>query len=62
MKDELKLKNIIQSVIWFIIQRNDGVNKESAIRAFYGTRLCRAHGEDLTFQDIDRFADLAYCE
>ena len=59
---ELELKHILQSVFWFIMHRNDGVKKQDAIRAFYKTRLCRRHGEGLTFHDIDRFADFAYCE
>ncbi len=62
MKDKLELKNILQSVFWFIMQRNDGVNKKDAIREFYKTRLCQKHGEALTFHDIDRFAEFAYCE
>ena len=62
MKDELELKNILQSVIWFIMQRNDGFNKKDAIRTFYKTRLCKKHGENLTFHDIDCFAEFAYCE
>ena len=59
---ELEMKHVLPSVIFFIIQRNEGVSESEAIKKFYATRLCRLHGENLTFGDIDHFARFAYCE
>ena len=59
---QLKMRYVLPSVLFFIIQRNEGIPEREAIKKFYKTKLCRLHGENLTFGDVDHFSRFAYCD
>jgi hypothetical protein len=59
---ELEMRYVLPSVLFFIIQRNEGIPEREAIQKFYRTKLCQSHGKNLTFGDIDHFASFAYCD
>lgn len=50
----------MQILIYFILQRIDGVSKGAALRSFLSSPLCRSLGSRLTVGDVWEWLDFAY--